>query len=422
MAVVVVVVVVVAVVAAAASAAAVASSSASSSAVGKGAAAAEAAAGAGAASSRRAGEETEESILTRRGKKGREKGGVKKERKKEKNRKSNRFSSFFFTFHFFAKIFLLFLHKRHPLVRQQLPRGRVPHGVRVSLAELDGARAVRVDLDRPCFLFLVLLFFFLENCREKSEFFFFPSVPRAKRERRESCKKKKKKKKKNRTLVRQGPDDDVHVQVGPADHVSSSRRRRLPHERVELRRQPARRGLLEVAAGDQEIVAGVRCLGRGEEGRFCPIRSSFEGPRGVQQGRGARLHLVQPRAVVRGQKVLAPRGGGLGGDGRRLGRVAVRALEVGSGGLVAAQGVADAGDEVVLVGENFRGEALVGEGLWLGGWVVVGGLEVRVGISSEERGREVFCAIEKKNNDVEACSPLSISLSLSYPLEPGHVR
>ena len=89
---------------------------------------------------------------------------------------------------------------------------------------------------------------------------------------------------------------------------------------------------------------------------------------------------------------------------------------------MAAQGVADAGDEVVLVGENFRGEALVGEGLWLGGWVVVGGLEVRVGISSEERGREVFCAIEKKNNDVEACSPLSISLSLSYPLEPGHVR
>ena len=61
-------------------------------------------------------------------------------------------SKSFFVFLFFSHIFF-FLYKRHPLVRQELSRRGVPHRVRVPLAELDRARAVRVDLDRSCFSF-----------------------------------------------------------------------------------------------------------------------------------------------------------------------------------------------------------------------------------------------------------------------------
>ena len=116
----------------------------------------------------------------------------------------------------------------------------------------------------------------------------------------------------------------------------------------------------------------MRRLGRREQWRGIRIRPVFssscccpssERPRRVEQRRGARLDLVQPRAVVGREQVPAARGGGLGRDGRGLGRVAVRALEVGRGGLVAGERVADARDEVVLVGEDLGGKALVGEGL-----------------------------------------------------------
>ena len=72
---------------------------------------------------------------------------------------------------------------------------------------------------------------------------------------------------------------------------------------------------------------------------------------------------MKARAVVDSQKVFAARRRGGARDRRRLGGVAVGPFELRRGLLVPGQGLADAGDEVVLVGEDLRGEALVGEGL-----------------------------------------------------------
>jgi len=228
----------------------------------------------------------------------RERGGEREKEKKKFRGEEQEFFVFLFFLSFLENCFTQAPPTRPPGAPSQprtASRTCPPRGARPCSSRQGRPRPFLFfrDISLVCFIF--------EN--RKSGLFYFRSFSPL-----SFAQKLKKRKRENShlTLVRQGPHDDVHVQVGPADHVAPRRGSRLPDKRVELRRQPPSGRLLEVPAGDQEVIASVRRLCGRQQRRRCPVPPSLERPGRVQQRRGARLDLVQPRAVVDGQEVFAP--------------------------------------------------------------------------------------------------------------------